>query len=203
MRIAPIPWIPEIRLYTAHKASGLSRLGDPQDRDGEPQAPYWAFPWAGGMALARHILDRPETVAGRRVLDLGSGSGLVAIAAALAGAPEVLAADIDRYAVAAIALNAEANAVTLSAIEADPTGGPPPAADLVLVGDLYYDRDLAAQVTPFLDRCLAAGIGVLIGDPGRAYLPRSRLRLVAEYAMPDIGVENAATKPSAVYALEA
>ena len=201
MRIAPVPAVPEVSLYTAHSGSGLSRLGDPADA--ELSAPYWAFPWSGGMALARHILDRREIVADRRVLDLGAGSGLVAIAAAMAGASEVTAADIDPYALAAIALNAAANGVKVHAIAARLEGEPPPATDLILAGDLYYDRALAARVTPYLERCLASGIAILIGDPGRTYLPLSHLRLVGEYQVPDIGVANAEAKPSAVYAFEA
>jgi predicted nicotinamide N-methyase len=155
------------------------------------------------MALARHILDRPMTASGRRVLDLGTGSGLVAIAAAKAGASQVIAADIDRYAIAALRLNAAANDVAVAVVSADLTAGPPPAVELITVGDLFYERDLAATVTAFLDRCLAAGIDVLIGDPGRTYLPRTRLRLIAEYRVPDVGeVESAAMKPSAVFAFE-
>jgi len=155
------------------------------------------------MALARHILDRPMTVAGKRVLDLGTGSGLVAIAAAMAGASMVMATDIDRYAIAALRLNAAANGVAVALVDDDLTAGPPPAVDLVTVGDLFYERDLAATVTAFLDGCLAAGIQVLIGDPGRAHLPRARLRLLAEYRVPDVGeVESAAMKASAVFAFE-
>ncbi len=203
MRLAPVPSLPEIRLHTAHRASGLWRLGEPDENGSDPPAPYWAFPWAGGMALARHILDRPETVAGRRVLDLGAGSGLVAIAAAMAGAGEVIAAEIDRYAVAAIGINAAANGVAVVVVGDDLTAGPPLAVDLVVAGDLFYERELADRVTAFLDRCLAAGIEVLVGDPGRVHLPRSRLRLLAEYAVPDVGeAVNAATKPSAVFAFE-
>ena len=201
-RVAPVPTLPEIRLHTAHQATGLWRLGEPNEDGSDPPPPYWAFPWAGGMALARHILDRPETVMGRRVLDLGAGSGLVAIAAAMAGASEVIAADIDRYAVAAVGLNTAANGVAVAVVGDDLTAGPPPPVDLIAAGDLFYERDLALRVTAFLDRCLAAGIDVLIGDPGRAYLPRSRLRRLAEYRVPDVGeVEDAATKPSAVFML--
>jgi len=201
-RIAPVPSLPEIRLHTAHEATGLWRLGALADRDADPPPPYWAFPWAGGLALARHILNRPTTVAGRRVLDLGAGSGLVAIAAALAGASPVSAADVDPYAVAAIGLNAAANGVAVGAIADDLTAGPPPAVDLVLAADVFYELDLARRMTAFLDRCLAAGIEVLIGDPGRVYLPRARLRLIAEYRVPDVGdVEGAVKKPSAVFAL--
>jgi predicted nicotinamide N-methyase len=200
MHITPVPSLPEIRLYTAHPASGLWRLADP-DADGSVP-PYWAYQWAGGVALARHILDRPETVSGRRVLDLGAGSGLVGIAAAKAGASTVIAAEIDRYGVAAIGLNAAANGVALAVAGDDLTAGPPPQVDVVAVGDLYYDLDLAGRVTAFLDCCLAAGIDVLIGDPGRAHLPRSRLRLIAEYPVPDFGeVKGLATNASAVYAL--
>ena len=199
-RVEPVPTIPEIRLHTAHEATGLWRLGEPNADGSDPPPPYWAFPWAGGLALARHILDRPETVAGRRVLDLGAGSGLVAIAAVKAGAATVTAAEIDPYALAAIALNAAANGVAVAIIARDLIAGPPPEVDLVLVGDLFYERALAERVTPFLDRCLAAGIGVLIGDPRRAYLPYARLRLIAEYPVPDVGdVECVAINPSAVF----
>jgi predicted nicotinamide N-methyase len=155
------------------------------------------------MALARHILDQPGTVTGRRVLDLGAGSGLVAIAAAMAGASEVIAAEIDRYALAALGLNATANGVAIAIVGDDLTVGPPPLVDLVTAGDLFYERDLAERVNAFLDRCLAADIDVLIGDPGRAYLPRLRLCLLAEYPVPDVGeVEDAAVKASAVFRLE-
>ena len=201
--VAPVPSVPEIRLYTAHPASGLWRLAgdDTNDDEGEDTPPYWAYQWAGGLVLARHILDRPETVRGLRVLDLGAGSGLVGIAAAKAGARSVLAAEIDINGIAAIGLNAALNGVAVTTIGDDLTGGPPPEVDIVLVGDLFYAPDLAEQVTPFLERCVAAGIAVLVGDPGRAHLPQTRLRMVAEYAVADVGSGNAvAKKPSTVFA---
>jgi predicted nicotinamide N-methyase len=203
MRILPVPSLPEIRLYTAHPASGLWRLTETEEEEADPPPPYWAYQWAGGLVLAHHILKQSETVAGLRVLDLGAGSGIVGIAAAKAGALSVTSADIDPTAVAALALNAEANDVTLVAIGDDLTGGSPPAADIVLVGDLFYEQDLAERVTAFLDRCLSAGIKVLIGDPGRAHLPYERLRVVAEYPVADFGQgQQAVTMPSFVFALE-
>jgi predicted nicotinamide N-methyase len=196
MHLLAVPLLPEIHLYTAHPASRLSRFA------GKGGAPYWAYPWAGGMALARHILDRPETVRGRRVLDLGAGSGLVGIAAAKSGAAEVLAAEIDRNAVAALDLNARANGVVVTTIENDLTPGPAPDVDLVLVGDLFYAMDLANRVLGFLERCSAAGSTVLIGDPGREFLPRERLDMIAEYAVPDVGeARGAALKTGAVFSL--
>jgi predicted nicotinamide N-methyase len=200
MRIAPAPGLPEIRLYAAHPASGLWRL---VGRGGDDPPPYWAYHWAGGTALARHILARPETVADLRVLDLGAGSGIVAIAAAKAGARTVLAADIDRNAIAAIGLNAAANDVAVSATSGDLTAGAPPAVDLIAVGDLFYERELAGRVTAFLDLCLAAGVKILVGDPYRAYLPIPRLRLLAEYAVADFGdARDCAAKASGVFAFE-
>jgi predicted nicotinamide N-methyase len=198
MRIAPVPALPEIRLYAAHPASGLWRLthqegqaaepeeeGTEADEDGpEPQPPYWAYAWAGGAVLARYILDRPESVA-------------------KAGAREVLASEIDRNGVAALGLNAAANGVAITVVGQDITAGRPPPVDVVAAGDLFYGQDLADRVIPFLDRCLAARINVLIGDPGRAYLPRSRLRLLAEYRVPDVGeAKGAAMKPSGVFSFE-
>jgi len=210
MRLVPVPALPEIRLYTAHPGSGLRRLVEPEDDAGadvdapEPQPPYWAYAWAGGAVLARYILDHPMSVAGRRVLDLGAGSGLVGIAAAKAGACEVVAAEIDRNGIAALGLNAAANGVAITVVDGDITGGPPPLVDLVLAGDVFYGQDVAARIMPFLDRCLAVGVEILVGDPGRAYLPRSRLRLLAEYKVPDFGeTRDAALTPSGVFRLEA
>ncbi len=149
--------------------------------------PYWAYDWGGGLALARHLLDHPGIVAGRRVLDLGTGSGVVAIAAALSAARQVIAADVDRYAIAATQLNAAANGVGVDTLLGDLTAGRAPDTDLLLVGDLFYEEGLARRVTDFLGRCLDAGIAILVGDPGRAFLPRARLRLVAEYPGVDFG----------------
>jgi predicted nicotinamide N-methyase len=183
--LTPVPAIPEIRLYKAGPTSGLWRLAE-ADEHGFG-SPYWAYHWAGGLALARYILDRTEIVAGRRVLDLGAGSGIVAIAAAKAGARDVIAVDTDRYAVTAIGLNAAANHVAVTPLQGDPTAGSAPPVDIVVIGDLFYDRDIARRVTAFLDRCLQAGIEILIGDPWRTYLPRSRLALIAEYAVTETG----------------
>jgi predicted nicotinamide N-methyase len=203
MRIAPAPSLPEICLYTAHPASGLWRLVGGNEEEVDPLPPYWAYHWAGGTVLARYILDRPETVAGLRVLDLGAGSGVVGIAAAKSGAKVVIAADIDRNAIASICLNAVANAVNITTIWEDLTSSAPPPVDLILVGDLFYAQELAELVTAFLERCVAAGIEVLVGDPGRAYLPLSQLRLLAEYPVADFGNANsAAMKLSAVYSFE-
>jgi predicted nicotinamide N-methyase len=145
--------------------------------------PFWAFAWAGGQALARHLLDHPEQVAGRRVVDLASGSGLVAIAAAKAGAAQVTAVDIDAFAIEAIGLNAALNGVAVEAFSGDLIGGALDA-DVLLVGDLFYERDLAARLFDWLVDLDARGVAVLIGDPGRTYLPTDRLVEVARHAVP-------------------
>lgn len=164
--------------------------------------PYWAFPWAGGQALARYVLDHPAEVAGRSVLDLASGSGLVAIAAALSGAATVTAVDVDPLAVAAIGLNATANGVTVTARLADLLDSPAPAVDVLLAGDVCYDVDLTARILPFVRRVAAAGAGVLLGDPGRDYFPRTGFDRVASYAVPDTGrLESRDVTPTTVWRL--
>jgi predicted nicotinamide N-methyase len=178
LRLAEVPGFPGLRLYTAHAGSGLWQV---------KAAPYWAFPWAGGLTLAKHIAMHPETVRDRRVLDLGAGCGLVAIAAAKAGASAVLAADIDAFATAAIELNARANGVSLTIIGDDLLPGEPPPVHLILVGDLFYTEKLSARLTRFLERCRAASIDVLVGDPRRSPLPLDRLHHLAEYEVPDFG----------------
>ena len=193
--VTPVPGIPEIQLHKALPTSGLWRLAR-EDEDGFG-APYWAHYWAGGLALARYVLDNPGIVAGLRVLDLGAGSGLVGIAAAKAGAREVVAAEVDRYAVAALRLNMKLNAVSISVLHGDLTDGAPPDIDVVLVGDLFYAADLAERVTAFLDRCLQCGARAFVGDPWRAHLPTSRLTELARYLVPDVGSQ--AAKPSGVF----
>lgn len=195
--LEPVPGVPEVRLHRAGPRSGLMRLAE-----GDPDfgSPYWARPWGGGLALARHVLDHPETVRGRRVLDIGAGSGLVAIAAALAGAEAVSAADIDPYAVTAARLNAAANGVAVEAIHGDLMLDGSPDVDLMLVGDLFYDPDLATRVCAYLELCVGAGVAVLIGDPFRAFLPTDRLQVVAEYRVADYGDPGGATRAAAVFA---
>lgn len=185
LRIEPARLLPEISLYTAHPGSRLSQLIGDADTP-----PYWAYGWAGGTVLARHLLDFPETVRGRRVLDLGCGSGVVGIAAAKAGASYVLASDIDAYALAATRLNAALNEVEIDLAEGGLTGGPLPEVDIVLVGDLFYDKATAARILPWLSACRAADKIVLIGDPFRAHLPQDSLQLVTSYDVPDFGSGN-------------
>ena len=197
--VLPVPGIPDIRLHKAGPQSGLRRLAE---RDQQFGSPYWAHYWGGGLVLTRYLLDRPKDVAGRRVLDLGTGSGIVAIAAAKAGAATVHATDIDPYAIAATELNAALNGVKVDLILADLTTGDPPEVDVICVGDLFYEAELAEKVAVFLDRCLAEGIVILIGDPWRAHLPKSRLRLLAEYAVPDFGEETTRARPAGIFAFE-
>ncbi len=196
--LAPAPMLPEVLIHIAHPASGLWRPAK-FGRDAD-EPPYWAYPWPGGVALARYFLACSARVRGRRVLDLGAGSGVVGVAAAKSGASKVIAAETDCNAVAALRLNAAANDVVIKVVAEDIIGSDPPPVDLIAVGDLFYERTLAARVKAFLDRCLAADIDILVGDIGRAYLPRSRLRLLAEYPIRDFGDgENASPKFAGVF----
>ena len=144
------------------------------------------------------MLDNPAIVAGKRVLDLGAGSGLVGIAAAKAGAREVVASEVDAYALDALELNTKLNAVSISVLHGDLTGGAPPEVDVVLVGDLFYEVDLSKRVTAFLDRCSSCGMRALIGDPWRAHLPTSRLTELARYVVTEGGSHGLG--PSGVFA---
>jgi len=171
------PLVPEIELYLATEVVPLWRATEEElEKIGVPP-PYWAFAWAGGQALARYVLDNPAMVKGKRVLDIGSGSGLVAIAAAKAGAATVLAADIDAYAGAAIRLNAAANACTLTVTQDDLIGAPCDW-DVILVGDLFYERPLAERLLTWLT---PLDVPALLGDPGRNYFPKDRVDRLAVY----------------------
>jgi predicted nicotinamide N-methyase len=143
--------------------------------------PFWAFAWAGGQALARWLLDNTGEVAGRRVVDFATGSGIVAIAAMRAGATETLAADIDDFCAAAVGLNAEANGVAVTFTSANLLDAAPPAADLILAADIFYEAPLAERVTAWLAQARRAGARVLVGDPGRTYFPKTGLERLAEY----------------------
>jgi predicted nicotinamide N-methyase len=201
--IRAVPLVPEISLHVADEAVALwQKTEEDLGRIGLPP-PFWAFAWAGGQALARYVLDNPDLVRGRRVLDFASGSGLVAIAAALAGAAEVEAADIDAFAIAAIGLNAELNGVRIAA-RADDRVGETLSHDVVLAGDICYERDTAARVTLWLEQLAARGATVLIGDPGRSYLPHGRLEALATYAVPVTrALEDAEIKRTSVWRFKA
>jgi predicted nicotinamide N-methyase len=178
------PLLPEIRLHLASEITPIWQATEESlARDGVPP-PYWAFAWAGGQALARYLLDRPGLVAGRSVLDFGSGSGLVAIAAAIAGAGHVLAADIDPFAAAAITLNMALNRVSVEIATADLVSAGNPGWEIVTAGDVCYERDMAERVEPWLRRLAGGGALVLLGDPGRAYLPIAGRIERARYLVP-------------------
>ena len=180
-RLGPVPGLDGIRLHLADEILPLWQAVQAETRDPDAALPYWAFAWAGGLAVARHLAEHPGIVAGRRVFDLASGSGLCAIAAMRAGAASASGADVDPFAVAAIALNARANGHRVGAVHRDVLDEEPPDADVILAGDCWYEATLAARVRPWLRRAQARGIDILVGDPGRRYLPTDDLVEVAVY----------------------
>ena len=182
--LAAPPLLPEIRLHLATEVTPLWLATEETLAQTGLPPPFWAFAWAGGQALARYVLDRPQTVAGRTVLDFGAGSGLVAIAAAIAGASRVAAAEIDPFAIAAIRANAAVNRVRVAIESSNLLEAAPGAWDVVTAGDLCYEQPMAGIVTEWLRRCAAQGSLVLLGDPGRTYLPTTGLSEVARYAVP-------------------
>ncbi|MBE7245867.1 MAG: methyltransferase [Actinomycetospora chiangmaiensis] len=204
-RLLPVPHVPEIQLHVADEATALWEKTEEELQQIGLPPPFWAFAWAGGQALARYILDNPEIAGDAAALDFASGSGLVAIAAARAGARHVVASDLDRFANAAIRINADANGVaeriTPVADDLLPTL---PDADLILAADVFYERDLAASVTLWLSALQARGATVLIGDPGRTYLPKERLDCLATYTVPvSRSLEDSEIKRSHVWRLRA
>lgn len=177
--------VPEVTLHVAADVVALWEAIEEECGVAPTEPPFWAAAWPGGQALARYVLDVPRTVAGRSVLDLGSGSGLVAVAAALAGADGVVASEIDPFGHAAIAVNAEVNGVPPISVVGDVLGEPPPDVDVVLAGDVCYDREMSERVLPWLEAARERGAEVYLGDPGRPYVPVGRLQSVATFDVPD------------------
>lgn len=199
-RLLAPPLVPEILLYLAEASLPIWEKTEEELGELNVPPPYWAFAWAGGQALARYMLDNASLIAGKRVLDLGAGSGLTAIAAMKAGAAETLAADIDRLALSAVLLNGKLNGVELRTTGDDLLARPPEAWDVVLVGDLFYERALAEHVTRFIDAAAAGGALILIGDPQRNYFPKGRFTAAAEYRVPVTReLEDAEIKRTAVW----
>src|SRR5947209_18566470 len=202
-RLLAVPHAPEIRLYLADEATALWEKTEEALQEIGLPPPFWAFAWAGGQALARYLIDSPAVAAGKRTLDFAAGSGLVGIAAMLAGAKDVLCADIDPYCEAAVALNAAANGVVCGFTSDDLLEAPPPGwADVILAGDICYEKPLAERVLAWLGAARSGGATVLIGDPGRSYFPRSGLTKLAEYQVPTTReLEDMAVKKTAVWAM--
>lgn len=199
--LAPVPFVPELRLHQAAERAGLWDLTGGAYRSEQPP-PFWAFAWPGGLALARYLLDHPQAVAGRRVVDLASGSGVVAVAASLAGARWVRAVDVDQVAVAAIELNAEANGVPVETVRGEALDAMVDDAEVVLVGDGFYTRGVAERMTRLLVAAARRGARVLVGDPGRGFLPRRLFGKLAEYAVPARwALEDVDVKHTAVWKL--
>jgi predicted nicotinamide N-methyase len=197
------PHTPEIELRLADEITPIWRLTEEALEEMGLPPPFWAFAWAGGQALARYLLDRPAVVGGKRVIDFASGSGIVAIAAMKAGAADVLAADIDVFCNAAVSVNAEANGVSVEFTDRDLLDEPPPAwAEVILAGDICYEKPLAERVMAWLAVARRQGATVLIGDPGRSYFPREGLDKLAEYQVPTTReLEDMEVKKTAVWRL--
>jgi predicted nicotinamide N-methyase len=201
-RLRPVPGLEEIRLHLADEVLPLWHAVEVETNEPDPALPYWAFAWSGGLAIGRYLLEQPEAVAGKRVFDLASGSGLCALAALNAGAAEAIAADIDPFAAAAIALNAEANRCHVTVVRRDVLDEEPPDVDVILAGDCWYEARLAERVLPWLLRARDRGVAVLTGDPGRRYLPSGELTELARYEVrTTTELEDMARKEGFVFAL--
>ena len=198
-RLLAVPLTREIVLHLADDVTTLWQMTEDELKESGLPPPFWAFAWAGGQALARYVLDNPEIVRGKRVLDFAAGSGLVGIAAALAGAAHVEACDIDAFAISSVGVNARANKVTIDAKVHDLVGVDE-NWDVVLAGDVSYERDMAARVTNWLGELAQRGAHVLVGDPGRTYLAKDRLEPLAEYIVPvSRDLEDSDTKTATVW----
>ncbi|NUB24806.1 class I SAM-dependent methyltransferase [Azospirillum brasilense] len=196
------PLLPEIALHLATEITPLWEATEDSLKESNVPPPYWAFAWPGGQAVARLVLDRPELVAGKSVLDFAAGTGLVGIAAMMAGAARVQSCDIDRFALSAIALNAESNGVDVKAVSADLVDRPLPGIDVVLAGDVCYEKPMADRVTAWLRGIAATGTLVLLGDPGRAYVPLSGIERVAQYSVPtSLELEDREMRETAIWRL--
>ena len=199
--LRPVPLVPEVRLHLTDDVTALWQRTEAELGGPALDPPFWASAWAGGQAVARFLLDEPGRVAGRTLLDLGSGSGLCAIAAALAGA-SVTAADVDEVAMAAIGVNAAANAVRVRAVRRDLLDDEPPAVDVVVAGDVCYERSMSERALAWLRLARDQGTDVLLGDPGRAYLPSAGLTPVAHYPMAaDLDLESPRMTRASVFTL--
>lgn len=202
-RLREVPDVPGVRLHLADDVTRVWRQTGALLGDDDPPLPFWAFAWSGGLAIARFLLDNPDVVAGRRVVDVGSGSGLCAIVAARSGASTVQAIDIDPFAEAALALNARANGVRIGFSGQDMLADPPPTCDVLLAGDVSYEGPMAERMTAWLRAAAAAGVEVLLGDPGRAYLPGDLERLATYRVRTSREIEESEFTDSAVYAVTA
>jgi len=194
------PHVPEISLHLADEAHDLWHKTEEELAEIGLEPPFWAFAWAGGQGLARYVLDHPEAIRGRRVVDFATGSGLVAIAAAKACATEVTASDIDPFCEAAVALNAGLNHVEIAYDGRDLLGLALPDIDVLLAGDVFFDREMSARLVPWFSALTESGIDILVGDPGRSYLPRERLTLLDAYEVPVTrALEDAEVKKTSVW----
>ena len=201
-RLQPVSHTPEIRLWLADEVTPIWRMTEEELGEMGLPPPFWAFAWAGGLALARYLLDHPEEAAGKRVLDFATGSGLVGIAAMKAGALHALGSDIDPFVEAAVHANVAANSVAMGFTTADLLSGPPPEVELICAADVFYEKPMADRVLPWLRQAAERGTRVLIGDPGRTYFPKAGLVQLAEYQVPTTReLEDQAVKRSGVWAL--
>lgn len=198
-RLVPVPDVPGMRLHLAGDVATVSRLASSELGESDPDLPYWAFAWAGGLAIARYLVDHPEEVAGRRVLDIASGSGLCAIVAMRSGAASAHAVDVDPFSEAAVAVNARANDVRIGFSRQDLLGASPPQYDVILAGDVCYQETMASRMLDWLRLAAQGGTRVLLGDPGRTYLPRGLERLAAYRVQTSRELEDAEIKDSAVF----
>ncbi len=200
--IASPSLLPEIRLHLATEVTPLWEATEETLARSNLPPPYWAFAWPGGQAVARYALDHPELVRGKRVLDFAAGTGVVGILCALAGAARVRAAEIDAFALAAINLNAALNGVSVEGVSEDLVGQDLPDIDIVLAGDICYERPMAERVTAWLRRIAATGVMVILGDPGRAYVPKEGLEFLARYDVPtSLDLEDRTLRQTTVWRL--